>query len=379
MPDVVHLHDWHAALYLLLRHFDPAFRQLQAPRTVFTIHNLAYQGIRPLANDVSSLETWFPGLAPPPAIVGDPRYADCVNPMAVAVRLADKLNTVSPTYAQEILQPNDPARGFSGGEGLEQDLRLAAEQGRLAGILNGCDYPSNTAAAAGLEQTAGDQRAGPHGLGKDHAHGRPRREPGTAQGFTATPSRPGTDQYRADDSAKMRLVPAANDSRPLIAGERSSTIWANNGVLILLGSGEPELEQRMQQLAAEHRNFLFLCGYSDALSQTLYAAGDFFLMPSSFEPCGISQMLAMRAGQPCIAHAVGGLRDTIRSGQNGFLFSGDTPTAQADDFVATFQRARQLKTETPDHWQSMRAAARAERFSWSVAAERYQEELYGSG
>ncbi|MEM9209663.1 MAG: glycogen/starch synthase, partial [Pseudomonadota bacterium] len=140
-PTVVHLHDWHAALYCLLRARDPAFASLQTLHTVYTIHNLALQGIRPLANDESSLAAWYPQLAYRADDVVDPRFNDTINPMATAIRLADGVNTVSPTYANEILKPNDPARGFRGGEGLESVLADVASAGNLVGILNGCEYP----------------------------------------------------------------------------------------------------------------------------------------------------------------------------------------------------------------------------------------------
>ena len=146
----------------------------------------------------------------------------------------------------------------------------------------------------------------------------------------------------------------------------------------VLGSGDPQLEQRISEIAARHANFLFLCGFFEPLAQLLYRIGDLFLMPSSFEPCGISQMLAMRTGQPCIAHAVGGLKDTIQHNVTGLLFDGDTPAAQADNFVANTLHARQLKTDSPEQWQSMRKLAAAERFSWEVAAEQYEKELYES-
>ncbi|MEI2419487.1 glycogen/starch synthase, partial [Arthrospira platensis SPKY2] len=105
-PDVIHLHDWHAALFLLLRAYHPAYGSLRTTRCVFTIHNLALQGIRPLEGDPSSLHEWFPGLHYPHAVVADPRWSNCVNPMAVGIRLADAVHAVSPSYAVEILRPS---------------------------------------------------------------------------------------------------------------------------------------------------------------------------------------------------------------------------------------------------------------------------------
>ena len=102
LPDVVHLHDWHAAFYLLQTHFTERYRHLRDIHTVFTIHNLSYQGIRPFAGDESSLEAWFPGLEYDISQIADPRFDDCLNPMAMAIRLADRVSTVSPTYAGEI-------------------------------------------------------------------------------------------------------------------------------------------------------------------------------------------------------------------------------------------------------------------------------------
>ena len=375
-PDVIHLHDWHAALYLALREFDPAFRELQKIRTVYTVHNLAFQGIRPLANDESSLAAWFPELRVAPKIVTDPRYSDCINPMAAAIRLADKINTVSPSYAKEILRPNDPAHGFSGGEGLENDLRQAASQHRLTGILNGCEYPKfgrrpgwSSFLKATKDVLEGmDRAAGPafHAETIQRLASFPQRRPGII--LTSV------GRLTAQKTA-LFLQPTTKGPSAL------ETILENmgkSGVFIMLGSGDPQLEQRISEIAARHANFLFLCGFFEPLAQLLYRIGDLFLMPSSFEPCGISQMLAMRTGQPCIAHAVGGLKDTIQHNVTGLLFDGDTPAAQADNFVANTLHARQLKTDSPAQWQSMRKLAAAERFSWEVAAEQYEKELYES-
>jgi starch synthase len=113
-----------------------------------------------------------------------------------------------------------------------------------------------------------------------------------------------------------------------------------------------------------------------SLSEPLYSSADLFLMPSSFEPCGISQMLSMRAGQPCVAHAVGGLKDTITDDVTGFVFEGSTVAEQAEDFVSTVKRAISVKTINHKHWMEICAAAGRQRFSWKIAAETYRDELY---
>jgi starch synthase len=148
-------------------------------------------------------------------------------------------------------------------------------------------------------------------------------------------------------------------------------------VLILVGSGEADFEAQMLAAAKRHRNLLFLCGYSETVADPLYRAGDLFLMPSSFEPCGISQMLAMRATQPCVVHGVGGLRDTVEDGRSGFVFGGDTPVQQARNFVDTVERALALKAEDNDKWQKICIRAASARFSWDKSARATLEQLYG--
>ncbi len=139
--DVLHCHDWHSAFLLILRQYMPNYQILQKLHCVYSIHNLALQGIRPFRGDESSLEAWFPELFYDAALLGDPRWTNCVNPTASAIRLADTVHTVSPSYAKEILQPSDASIGYYGGEVLEKDLNKANTEQRLFGILNGCEYP----------------------------------------------------------------------------------------------------------------------------------------------------------------------------------------------------------------------------------------------
>jgi starch synthase len=99
-------------------------------------------------------------------------------------------------------------------------------------------------------------------------------------------------------------------------------------------------------------------------------------MPSSFEPCGISQMLAMRAGQPCVVNAVGGLKDTVSDAVTGFVFTGHTPAEQAENFVSRVLGALSIKQENPSQWHKICSNAAKQRFSWEVAATAYMEKLY---
>jgi len=369
-PDVLHLHDWHTGLLLALRSFGGRRTRLHATRAVFTIHNLAYQGTRPLAGDPSSLHAWFPRARWPLEAVQDRRYRDCVNPMATAIRLADRISTVSPGYAREILQPSNPGHGFIGGEGLEADLQLAQTQGRLLGILNGCEYPGPRLRRPGWSRLLSAIAAERHLF---------RGNPGALAVLDELPR-------RRPPAVLLSIGRVTDQKVALFLQEVSAGVTAleailrglgHSGVFIMLGSGEATLEGRLMDIAGRYPNFLFLRGYTEALPGLLYAAGDLFLMPSSFEPCGISQMLAMRAGQPCVAHAVGGLRDTIADGATGFTFGGRTPRAQARQFVARVAGALELRSRQPDRWREIRRAAAAERFTWASAARRYVEELYG--
>jgi starch synthase len=129
-------------------------------------------------------------------------------------------------------------------------------------------------------------------------------------------------------------------------------------------------------MSALFENFIFLNGYSDECASALYANGDLFLMPSSFEPCGISQMLAMRDGQPCVVHKVGGLKDTVEHGVTGFTFTGDTVPEQVDNFVKTTLEAIALKRHHPESWRKICKNASSVRFLWKDSLQLYIDKLY---
>jgi starch synthase len=376
--DALHLHDWHAAFLLILRRYDPAYRKLQTLRCVYTIHNLAIQGTRPFSGQESSLERWYPDLKYERKMLADPKWTDCVNPMASAIRLADAVHTVSPSYAEEIMQPSNPAGGYYGGEGLEHDLRAARADKRLFGILNGCDYPeADTAAAPDWPRLLRQMR-------EQVLLWAARSEQLASAHFIAQRAleRIGDERPRTlltsvgritDQKAGLMRQPTSSGIPALHAALKA---LGHDGLLLMLGSGDPDYEQFLTESSVRYPNLVFLRGYSDALADTFYRHGDLFFMPSSFEPCGISQMLALRAGQPCLVHAVGGLRDTVIDEETGFVFSGNNPTEQADALVATLQRALTKQRKNPEQWQSMRAAAMAARFEWTDSIDAYLKQLY---
>ncbi|MCB1666095.1 MAG: glycogen synthase [Pseudomonadales bacterium] len=379
--DVLHLHDWHAALVAILRRYMPAYKAMRAVPVVYSIHNLSLQGVRPLSGHSSSLHHWFPELVPDLTLIQDPNHWDCVNLMRAGINLSDRVHAVSPSYAREILIPTDHAHGFIGGEGLEADLNRVHDAGRLIGILNGCDYekaPAPHRSRAQLldliESSLMDWVGDRHYVPAAHfyaqlrlARWRRRRKPvsttltsvGRVTGQKARLFMENvSDGHGGDCNALERMLQELGD-----------------GTFIMIGSGDEHYEHFFTSAMARHDNFLFLRGFSEELADAIYAAGELFLMPSSFEPCGISQMLAMRAGTPCVVHHVGGLKDTVQDGVNGFAFAGDTPREQAENMLSTVRTAC-ATTAKPAVWQSLKRNASNVRFTWEEAVSRYVQELY---
>ena len=378
LPDALHLHDWHTALVGVLITFSPEYGHLQSLHRVFTIHNLALQGTRPLRDDGSAFESWFPHIAYDGEQICDPSVRHCINPMRARINLSAKVHVVSPRYAEEILVPSDHQRGFFGGEGLEQDLAAAREQGRLVGILNGCEYPAQSADTATATMETFYAAAN--------------------QTLLQSISR-NTLVRSADYIAQRRLESWAHGSGPLLTSIgrltdqkvlllrqpfQSETVLVellrrlahHKARLIIMGTGSAAIEREFLRIAGSHENFIFLNVYGETLSTQLYSLGTLFLMPSSFEPCGISQMLAMRAGQPCIAHAVGGLANTITDGKTGFTFSGDNLQEQSTAFLATIDKALEMFSHQPKAWRAITQAAAKSRFDWGTSVKQYVQKLY---
>ncbi len=263
-----------------------------------------------------------------------------------------------------------------GGEGLEELLGEAAAAERLCGILNGCEYAKTRSRRLGwprvvslatrlvsrwLEQDKGNPH---HELASRHLAALPKRRPRFVL----------VSISRLVRQKVSLFLESLDDGRSAL--EHILDKLGSDGVLIMLGSGESHCERAIGEIAARNKRLIFLCGYAESLSDPLYSAGDLFLMPSSFEPCGISQMLAMRAGQPVVAHAVGGLRDTVEDGVTGFLFAGDTPGRQAEKFTEAVARALALRANESEAWQNLRREAAARRFDWASCARETIAKLY---
>ena len=400
-PDVLHLHDWHAAMVAVLRRLHPRYAGLLDIHTVYTIHNLSLQGIRPLRGEFSTLESWHPQLlaALDTSIdigkeqITDPRYVDCINLMRCGLLLSDRVHAVSPGYALEIQQPNDQQRAFVGGEGLEQDLQRLAAGNRLFGILNGCEYPEVGVDTGtrflsdlqrrtrlfdlidkSLKQWADHQSFVPASLffaACRLAEWQRKRKP--APVCLVSIGRL-TEQKV---SLLLQPVPAQRRNQHISESALSHLLASlADGIFILIGSGDRAMEQFCTRMMQEHNNFLYLQGFSEELADLVYTVGDLFLMPSSFEPCGISQMLAMRAGVPCIVHRVGGLKDTVIHGVNGFVFSGNSRDEQVSDMLDCTSAAIQLARSDNESWHQIRKNAASARFRWDDVLQDYVKKLY---
>jgi len=386
LPDVIHLHDWHCACMVVLAKFDPQYHLLQGIRKVFTIHNIALQGIRPFTEQISSLESWYPQLNYQRELICDPRYLHCFNAMRAGITLADKVHVVSPNYTKEVQLASNAEQGFFGGEGLEQYLIQKAEKGRLIGILNGCDY--DVAVRKKLSFDSFCQQA-EQSLVKLTAQHNILLTSHYIAAHTITRWRKTAQETSKHSGPIVTSVGRLTDQKMLILrqtiGGKSvlshllTTLAEQRGYLFILGSGDSVIEAELVALMAEHDNLLFINGYIDSLSTTTYLSGDLFLMPSSFEPCGISQMLAMRAGQPCLVHHVGGLKDTIvidGNNPNGFAFNGDSLEQQAVNLIECFTQTLHIFQHQANYWQHIVNNAKNTRFSWRDSVRQYVDKLY---
>jgi len=381
MPAVLHLHDWHTPFLLLLRELHPQFSHLKDVKTVFTIHNLAIQGNRPLRGSAATVEQWFPEIFSDSSWMNswkDPRYTEPnFTPMAAGIRLADRVNTVSPTYAEEIVHPSNPSIGSIRGEGLEGILQTAKAEGRLFGILNGCEYPANRIPRRLPFPELCDVFTSEVGSWKkklpDPVHDQSLER--ITELKKRRPSVILTSVTRVVEQ-KIKILHQPTSRRKPVMAEICSLLSTVNGIYIVLGTGTPDYEDRMAEMMRRCPNCLYLKGFSEPIGEVLYANGMLFMMPSSFEPCGIGQMLAMRDGQPCLVHAVGGLKDTVTEGKNGFTFLGATLLEQADLCVEGTHRAIKTKLEQPDLWNRIVQEALESRFTWEKSAREYIDRMY---
>jgi starch synthase len=339
-PDILHCHDWHAGL-------APAYLRADgvAVPSVFTVHNLAYQGCFPTA--------LFPDLALPASFfsIDGVEFYGGLAFIKAGLFYADRLTTVSPTYAREIQTPEF-------GWGLDGLLRARADV--LTGILNGVDQrvwsPENDALLP-RPYTIDDAVAG-----KAAAKAALQRRVGLAE----------------DDRAPLfgmitRLAPQKGVDLLLAA---LPGMVARGGRLVLLGSGEAALEAGFAAAAQAYPGRVgVVLGYDDALSHLIVAGSDSVLVPSRFEPCGLTQLYALRYGTLPLVRRTGGLADTVTDtnaltladgSATGFAFDAETP----DALLGAVERAIEVYRDRTA-WRRIVRQAMTRDFSWTAAANQY--------
>jgi starch synthase len=349
-PDVLHCHDWHTAIipnWIKTIYADRPFYSQMA--TVYTIHNLAYQGIfgyRVL--EIAGIDEY--------GFIAHPDTADLnevVDFMARGIFFADAINTVSERYAQEILTPEF-------GERLDPILR--SRRDRLFGILNGIDTElmnpaTDTYLAANFDLDHLDRRVENKRALQREAH-LPERDDAPLIGCIS------------------RLI--AQKGFDLI-GQIIEPLTQNmDAQFVLLGTGDQHYHDLFSDLAARlpDRVAVFLT-FNAPLAQCIYGGTDMFLMPSRFEPCGLGQMIAMRYGSVPVVRATGGLADTVhnydpRTGEgNGFTFEAYNPWA----LYAALVRAAETYRHR-DIWRRLMRHCMAADFSWRASARKYVDLYY---
>ena len=346
-PDILHCNDWHTALApVFLREFYQGMPLYENVSTIFSIHNIAFQGqfSAKVLEDIC-------GLAHIPAAAFQLTCGhDAVNFMQGALNYSDAITTVSPTYAGEIQTP-------AYGEHLDGVLRRRREA--LQGIVNGIDT--------------------------DHFN--PETDPAIAQNFSVS-DRSGKAICKAklqeelgltvrDDQPLMTMVTRLTRQKGMDLVTYALDRVLSNGVQVaVLGTGDYEYENALRYFASKYPGQMAArIQFDPALSQRMYAGSDMFLMPSLFEPCGLSQMIAMRYGTLPVVRETGGLKDTVipynyETGEGtGFSFANFNGDEMGD---AVFRGAR-LFWDNHDAWNNVVTQAMNQDFSWTRSASKYMD------
>ena len=343
-PDVVHVHDHHTALIPFMLKHCSAYRHISSIRTVLTIHNAQYQGWMgwDKATYLPAWDTWKWGLLD---------WDNTVNPLACGVKCADRVNTVSPCYMEELMYAAN---------GLEQLFNY--ERGKCSGILNGIDYA--------VWDPAKDTYILDNFSVKDFKHGKALNKKKLCDDFGFEIKHPlFVFIGRLVGEKAADLLPEAISK----AFENSRTKFN----FLILGSGEPSVEKALQDIhqywfGYYHSQF----EYNEKLSHQMYAGADFLLMPSRVEPCGLNQMYAMRYGTVPVVRRTGGLKDTVIDfGEEegyGICFN----YATVDDIVYSIGRSLDLYADKVK-MDEVRQRMMEINNSWENSAGRYID-LYNS-
>ena len=339
-PDIIHCHDWHTALIPLWLKKNGSHYA-----SIFTIHNLAYQGFFDgnFLFDVGLENDWQlrPAGAPDPPL----------NFMSQGILWADVVTTVSETYASEILTPE---------YGVGLDYLLRYRQGRLFGIVNGLDYDEFNPAADAFIPTKYDISTIDKRIGNKLALQK-------RAGFIEDATVPLVGMVsRLDEQKGLDILTAGFDP-----------LFQNTEVqLVILGKGREGYHDLLRQAVSRYpQKLAVFIDFDDALARLIYAGCDMFLMPSRFEPCGLGQLISMRYGAVPIVHHTGGLVDTVQelaqdlSKGSGFVFQDYDSGAM----LTAIQRA--VNSYKKKAWQNVMRRIMAIDFSWQASARKY-EALY---
>jgi starch synthase len=348
-PDVLHLHDWATALAA------PLYKEMYAPLgykiggTVLTIHNLEHQG-ECLPQNITRAGLRGEDFLTPDKMQ-DPYQNHLINLLKGGIEYSDYITTVSPNYEKEI-------KTIEGGCGL--NTTLVHHQNKLAGILNGIDTSYwNPETDAYL--------ACPYNL--------PSVNHGKQSNKAKLRSRFGMKESNTPLICSItRLVPQKG---PFLIQYALEQTLKKGGQFVLLGtSPDPEIDKEFRQLQkqlSKNKNAAFHFEYDEPLAHLTYAASDMIVIPSIFEPCGLTQMIALRYGAIPIVRATGGLKDTVCDGKNGFTF--DFP----DDLGVNWALNRALETymQDPEKWKTLIRTGMSQDFSWKKPCEFYLK-IYSS-
>ena len=344
IPDVIQCNDWQCApvpVYLKAMYRG----QFPNTRCMYTIHNIEYQGW-------ASAEFFCDVLALPWEYRGCLDMHGSVNVMKGAIETADLVTTVSETYARELMFPYYA-------HGLDGVLTDAAW--KLTGITNGID--TNTFNPETDKALPAHYNADTFREGKAACKAALQEE----VGLPVEPNVP-----------LMVMVTrlAGHKGMDLLCYIARRLLWEENCQILILGTGEPQFEAFFRELAAEFPDRVSAqITFNLGLAARVYAGGDIYLMPSRSEPCGLSQMNAMRYGTVPVVHATGGLRDTVppadENGQNGLGFTFQS--YNGDDFLASLKRCLHLYLYNREGFRNLQYREMCQDFSWNVPAQKYME------
>jgi starch synthase len=348
IPEILHVNDWQtAAIPVLLKdkyHWKIKLRDI---RTVLTIHNLMFQGI--FGQEV--LGELF-GIGYDAFHEHGLKYYDSVNFLKGGIYYSDLVTTVSPTYAEEIQTPEF-------GMGLHEDLQKVS--GKLIGLLNGIDYDT---------YDPEEDETIPATFSIDDLSGKAENK-AALQERVALPVDP--------EIALMGVVTRLDEQKgiQLLIDSLDELMTYREIQIVLLGTGKPYYEAAFNHFTEKYPDkFKGIIDFDVDLAQLIYAGADMFLMPSAFEPCGLSQMNAMRYGTLPVVHEVGGLADTVipyhhvTSEGTGFSFYD----FDAYTMMSTIDHALTIYYDYPEEWQKLVNQAMKEDNSWESAAEAYIEQ-----